>query len=249
VRRLQIDRNRLSARSPHHARLIPRLRRLAFRAFALGWFAVHADPVLVAFLDDADALRSTTELLLRHGTPHAAIADLEKAITQYKSTPPGFDFDRLPPKVNGFYTFESAGKATGALPHALYKADHPYELNCFHAVVLLTSGRLNVEASPDAPVGPIIAPLPQKTPDEVLTFFPAATLRDASEGSTPAWYAESIRPFMNSVPRDRQICLVAGIYRSHLLPKAAEVGDSGPLAFATLKAAWKNLGLTFPRGS
>jgi hypothetical protein len=206
---------------------------------------VHAGAVEVSFLDEPAAVQGTSDLLRAQGCKPKAISAFERAIARYGEHPPGFDRSKFPRKRSGFYSFSSAGKLVSALPHRLCDSTHPFEFNCFDAVILLAKDFIRAEVGPDELAGPL---LPAFTWTNNLTYRTvAATARDAFGFSYPTWYTDVTEDIMGPSTDKTRMSLVAAFYCWHVLPSSVSSGDVTSGLFKVLQQDWTRRGLVFPR--
>src|SRR6185436_6118003 len=135
-------------------------------------FSAQSAEVRVSFLQDANSLKDTLDLLIQCGCTHEGTAVFKRAVQSYYSEPFEPNLSRFPIATNGFYTFGS--------PQALISAyferlDHSPGFNCADAIVALAERHLRTVSKPDDPIGPIWVSLPQST--NGLTAAEATTLR------------------------------------------------------------------------
>lgn len=205
---------------------------------------IRAGTVEVSFLDDAAAVRSTTEVLQAQGCRSDAISAFRQAIVRYQEHPLELDRSRFPSPVLGFYSFGSASLLVGALTHRLCDATHPFGLNCFDNVILLTKDLLQVRAHPDELTGPFLPALVW-TNNQVYRNV-VATPRDAFDFSYPPWYAALTADIMGAPTNETRMCITTGFYCFHVLPGWVSEGNLGGCVLNVLQHDWEKVGLSFP---
>ena len=148
---------------------------------------IQAGTVEVSFLDDDAAVRDTAEILRGHGCRSEAILAFRKAILRYLEHPLELDGSRFPSPTLGFYSFGSASQLVGALTHRLCDATHPYELNCFDNVILLTKDLIHVRLQPDELTGPFLPAFVWTNNLATATWRPPPGMRSASRIRPGTW--------------------------------------------------------------
>ena len=205
--------------------------------------ASGAGEIRASFLQNTNCLRETAEFLTQSGCARQGTAAFEHAVRQYFQEPFDFDFANFPEPTRGFYSFPSPRKLVTALPHRLPETQHTYDLNCMDAVILLADGQLRTRLRPDDIVGPIMAPI-QTTNGEAVAL--TATPRDAFTLSYPAWYLEATESLIPKPMRDSRVCLVASLFRWHMLPSSTTKDNAGSRVLDVLRATWQREKVKFP---
>lgn len=215
-----------------------------FVALLLPAVVLQAGTIKVSFVDNETAIRATSELLQAHGCRPEAILAFRLAIDRYNMSPPGFERKRFPPQVLGFYSFSSASNLVEALPHRLCDSAHPFELNCFDAVILLAKDLIHIKLRPDELAGPF---LPAFTWTNNVTYRGvSATARDAFTVSYPSWYTEITKDIMGTLTNETRMCLVATLYCWHALPSSVPDESLSTTLLMVLQRDWERQGLMFP---
>ena len=213
-------------------------------ALLLAATALQAGAIRISFMDDESAVLGTSELLLANGCRPETVSALRSAIGRYKLSPPGFKRNKFPAPIMGFYSFSSASTLVEALPHRLCDSEHPFELNCFDAVILLAKDHLQIRPDPDEIAGPF---LPAFTWTNNVTYRDVrATARDAFAVSYPSWYVESTKDIMGAVAKEARMCLVAALYCWHALPSPSTDDGLSATLLKVLRRDWGRQGLAFP---
>jgi hypothetical protein len=205
---------------------------------------IRAGTMEVSFLDDAAAVRDTNEVLRGQGCRPEAILAFRKALLRYYQHPLELDRSRFPSPTLGFYSFGSASQLVGALTNRLCDATHPFELNCYDNVILLTKDLLHVRLQPDELNGPFLPALVWT--NNLVYRNVAATARDAFSFSYPAWYMALTADIMGALTNETRMCITTGFYCFHVLPGWVSEADLGGCVLKVLKRDWEKVGLSFP---
>lgn len=203
-----------------------------------------ASPIKISFLDTEDAVKQTTALLLSEGCNHEAVSSFQRVVDWYNATPTDLDLKKFPPRVNGFYSFQSISNLVEALPHPLIYTYHQNELNCFDTVILLAGNLIQTELKPDDISGPFLSPLTMTNNDVALRV--AATPKDAFAIVCPSWWMEASKSIFSDSMQDRRICLTAAFDAFHFLPSSTTREKLANTLLKTLQLNWKNQGIVFP---
>jgi hypothetical protein len=223
-----------------------KLNRLALLLMLLlAGVTLQAAPVKISFLNDEVALRETMSILRANGCRKDAISSFKFAVDHYNAIPPKLDLEKFPQRLNGFYSFISASNLIEALPYRLYGAPHPYEINCFDTVILLTKGCIHIGLQADEIYGPFLSPYTETNNYSVMR--PAATPRDAFAVTCPAWYTNITCDVMESVNSNTRICLTASFFSFRCLPNSTTENNLSQTVWKILTSDWKKQKLEFPK--
>ncbi len=204
-----------------------------------------AAPVKVTFLDDEVALKETMELLRTNGCQSEVLSSFKRAVTNYNATPTGLNLQKFPRKEAGYYSFASVSNLVEALPGRLCDASHPYEINCYDTVILLTKNFLRISALADAISGPILAP--KTTTNNFSTMVISATPRDAYASAYPPWYLSSTHDDMKVIEDNTRICLTSAFYCFRCFPNSTTETNLAQKVFEALKVDWNRQKIEFPK--
>lgn len=204
----------------------------------------QASPIKISFLDNEDAVKQTTELLLSEGCNPEAVRSFQRVVNWYNATPTDLDLKKFPLRENGFYTFQSISNLVEALPNPLIYTYHQNELNCFDTVILLAGNLIQTGLKPDDISGPFLSPLTMTNNDVVLRV--AATPRDAFAIVCPSWWVEASKSIFNDSMQDKRICLTAAFNSFHFLPSSTTRENLANTLLKTLRLNWRSQGIVFP---
>ena len=207
----------------------------------LSW-ALAAGEVRVSFLRETNVLRDTAKMLKQLKCEPGSIAAFEKAVKRYYTNEFQFDLGKFPKSSNGWYTFQSPSQLVAALPHRLEDTEHPYELNCYDTVILLSAGHIRFGLQADDLRGTILAP---QTFTNGIVLRPVATARDAFAIIYPAWYLEATAELWPPALQENRLTLATVFYRYRMLPLAGQ-GNPSDAVLKTLQASWKVDEIRFP---
>jgi hypothetical protein len=201
-----------------------------------------AGEVRLSFLRETNVLQSTTKLFRELECAPEGVAAFQKAVGRYYANGFVFDFSKFPTASNGWHSFQSMTQLVAALPHRLEDTAHPYEINCFDTVILLSADRLRCGLRADDYAGAILAPL---SLTNGVTMRATANARDAFAISYQPWYLEATADLWPPTWQDTRIALAAVLHRWRMLPLAANQSRSDEV-MKMFRASWRQDGVKFP---
>jgi hypothetical protein len=202
------------------------------------------ETIQISFLEVDSSLTSTINFLKRRGCNEHALACFAKSVRHYNSTPLAFDLSRFPRAANGAFTFGSSASLIAAMPYKLRDTPHLFELNCFDAVIALTTGQLRSRLKPDDMFGVSLAPA-LGTNGQVM-LLPTPTAREAFAWSCPSWYQDVSRPFVLEEAINSRINLTVALYGFYLFPSSTQSTNLAAKVLETLRTNWNRQGIMFP---
>lgn len=205
---------------------------------------LEASPIKISFLDNEEAIEQTTKFLLSNGCDLEAVSSFQRVVDWYNATPTDLNLKKFPPRVDGFYSFQSISNLIEDLPHPLIYTLHQSELNCFDTLILLAGNLIQTTLKPDDISGPFLPPLTTTNNDVVLRV--AATPKDAFTIVCPAWWLEASKSIFSVSIQDKRICLMAAFDFFHFLPSCTTREDLASKLLKTLQVSWKSQGIVFP---
>ena len=206
-------------------------------------FALGA-PVRVSFLDTDAAREDTLQILAAAGCAKSNLESLDKAIAHYYQTPLAFDVSSFPPARNGFHEFTSVADFIAALgTNQLSFLDHPFELNCIDAALLLAAPRMDVAATLPAQNATYLAIQVRDNYNEWLV--PVASLADVYATAHPP----GTTPFMTRAlgidfPAKHKT-LEAVFYQYQTLPLGTTPDTIAGAVQNALQRHWTRCGIQF----
>jgi hypothetical protein len=203
-----------------------------------------AREVRLSFLNSKPELRNTIDMILTNGCTEQAAELLQRVVEHYYSTPFTFDYSSFPQSRDGFYSFKSMRELIAALPHRLCDTTHDWTFNCFDTAIALAGGEMRFGFQPDDNVGPFMVSV-NTTNGEGITL--TATARDAFAAMCEPTPVEAFQGVFPPSMRDAQVCLNAGLFCWHLLPRSTHEEDLEAAVIKSLRAGWKRQALSFPR--
>lgn len=201
--------------------------------------------VRLSFLEETNVLNETISLLKRQGCSSQNCSAFGAAVQNYFPISSDYDLSRFPSVTNGFYSFASMSNLVAALPRPLDYTGHSWGLNCYDTVILLCGGELGLAQGPDQTLGTFFAP--ERTTKNAYNIRPASTPREAFFISCPLWSRELKDPVFPEAVREARFSLMPALYRFYRLPEATPKKALSEDVFDSLKAAWKQEGITFPK--
>ena len=216
----------------------------AMAAIVVLHLPLEAATLRASFLMDQAAWRNTLDVLRDDRCAPDAIRTFQRAVERYAATEFVFDFSKFPKPHGGFYSFESASALVKALPHPLCETRHPYEFNCFDAVIALAGDGLHTSLRPDDIADPFL--VLHSLTNGSSTILPRATAKDAFDLAYPAWYRDMTDRVLPVARHDARIALTALLFRCHPLPQSTTEEGLSEGVMRTLRAAWKRHNLQFP---
>ena len=208
-------------------------------------YTAISGPVRISFLNQTEALNQTTAFLSTNGCNQEAVRLFENVVRWNNISPLGFDTTRFPPCENGFYTFQSISNLLESLPQPILTANHPPQMNCYDAVILLVGNSMKTSLQPDVLGGPFLTPI---TWSNIDTMAVEETPRDAFN-CYPPWYIQATKRAFSESMQNNRMCLSAVLNSYCILPHSAKRDDSGQTLFKALKSTWKQRGVVFPANS
>ena len=207
--------------------------------------AMNASPVKISFLDSGDALKQTADFLTTKGCDSNSINLFRTVVHWNNESPLGFNLKKFPKSENGFYSFQSVSNLAKALTQPLIYANHPYQLNCFDFVILLTADSMKIEHQADDLTGPFLPPVNMTNKDDVA-MGAAATPRDAYNESYPSWHIEASKAVFDESRQNKRMCLTAAFNAFQILPISTTRENLENTLLNTLQEGWKRQGIAFP---
>ncbi len=204
-----------------------------------------AAPVRVSFLDTDAAREDTLHAFAAAGCDTPSLAALRDAITHYYRAPLALDTSAFPPARDGFRDFASIADFLSALgTNQLSFLDHPFELNCFHAALLLAAPEMTLAAELENRDSTYVAI--QVTPNFNEWAMPVTSLADIYAIAHPDPYEASLRTLCGmDFPRPHRT-LLAAFYQFHPLPLSTSSNTIAAETQATLRRHWQRCGIRFP---
>jgi hypothetical protein len=203
-----------------------------------------AADVRLSFLNDASSLQETTDLLVSLGCGKESTSTLRGVVESYYAEEFLLDSSQFPKRKGGFYTFQTMSNLVHALPHKLCDTKHSYGLNCYDTVILTAGDKLQIGLRADQNYGPFIVSQQLTNGSEVIRY--AATPGDAFSLSYAEWYRNATESLFSEASKDARTCLVAEIFRWHVLPLSTTGATVQREVWAALKSDWQRTRLTFP---
>ena len=213
-------------------------------ALSCATFASGA-PVRVSFLDTDGAREDTLRILVEAGCDPVNLDALQKAMVHYYQSPLALDTSLFPPANNGFHEFTSIGDFVSALgTNQLSYLDHPFELNCIDAALLLSAPRMNIAATLQAQNATYLAIQVRDNYNEWLV--PAASLADVyATAHPPGTMPFMTRAFGIEFPAKHKT-LEAAFYQYQTLPLGTMPDTIAPAVQNALQHHWNRCGIQFP---
>jgi hypothetical protein len=206
-------------------------------------FSTQAGQIRMSFLNDPASLTDTVAFLNHHGCDHAT-STFRTVVNSYYAEDFLLDRSKFPRANNGFYTFESMSNLVHALPHPLCNTKHSWGLNCYDTAILLAGPKLQIGLGPDENYGPFI--VSQQVTNENEVFRSAATARDAFSLSYAEWYRSQTESVFPGASKNARTCLVAEIFRWHMLPLSTTSETVQKEVWAALRSEWRRSKMEFP---
>ena len=204
-----------------------------------------AAPVRVSFIDTDAARKDTLQILADAGCTKSNLELLGKAIAHYYQKPLALDVSSFPPARNGFHEFSSVDDFVVALgTNQLSYLDHPFELNCIDAALLLSAPRMNIAATLQAQNATYLAIQVRDNYNEWLV--PAASLADVyATAHPPGTMPFMTRAFGIEFPAKHKT-LEAAFYQYQTLPLGTMPDTIAPAVQNALQHHWNRCGIQFP---
>lgn len=216
---------------------------------ALVWLGVatlaSAAPVRVSFLDTDAAREDTLNAFAQAGCDTNHLAALRRAITHYYRTPLALDTSAFPPARDGFRDFASIADFISTLgTNQLSFLDHPFELNCFHAALLLAGPKMDVTAKLETRGNTYVAV--QVTTNFNEWAMPVTSLADIYALAHPDHYETLLQTICGMEFSPRHRTLLATFYQFHPLPLSTSSNTIAAETQAALRHHWQRCGIQFP---
>lgn len=204
-----------------------------------------AAPVRVSFLDTDAVREDTLSAFEQAGCNTNNLAALRNAIQHYYRTPLAFDTSAFPPARDGFHEFPSIGDFVAALgTNQLSFLDHPFELNCFHAALLLAGPEMDLTAELETCGTTYIAV--QVTSNFNEWAMPVTSLGDIDAIAHPAHYAAALKEICGVEFSRKHRTLQAALYQFQPLSLGLSSNTIAAETQATLRRHWQRCGIRFP---
>lgn len=209
-----------------------------------GLTGISADTVQISFLSTHNLLRQTTSTLISIGMKPEVVSAFDMAVRDYNlnGSPPPIENARH--DSQGTYHFASMDALLQALTNKLSETAHPFSLNCFDGVILLTADLFACPAKVKAPSGPYLVP---RTKVNSPPISVAASIQDAFSMLYPDDYIRESRMAMTIVDEDLRKALTVAFFSSYALPLTIEAGEISDTVMQTLRTKWDRMGVRFPK--
>lgn len=219
--------------------------RLLLVAVVCAAHCAAAGPVRVSFLDTRAAREDTLHAFARAGCTPENIAALRKAILHYYRTPLALDTSAFPPVTDGFHEFDSAAGFVAALgTNQLSFLAHDFELNCYHAALLLTEPEMDLTADLQARGNPYLAIQVSSNFNEWA--MPVTSLGDVYAIAHPDAYGSSLEEMCGMPFSEKHQTLLAAFYQFQPLPLGMSANRIASETQAALQRHWQRCGIQFP---
>lgn len=220
-------------------------RALALLLLFAGSAPLSAAPVRVSFLDTEESREDTLRAFAQTGCDPNNLSALRKAIVHYYRTPLALDVSALPPARDGFRTFSSVDNFLSALgTNQLSFLDHPFELNCFHAALLLAEPEMDSASDLESLDGTYAAVQVSANFNEWVR--PVASLGNLYSIAHSDAYEASLQTICGMDFSRRHRTLLATFYQFHPLPLSTTSNAVPEETRAALRRHWKRSGVRFP---
>ena len=219
-------------------------RLVVFVAVLVASRLLGAAPVRVSFLDTDAAREDTLRILADTGCEPTNLDVLRKAIVHYYQTPLTIDTSAFPPATDGFHEFDAVGDFVSALgTNQLSYLDHPFELNCIDAALLLAAQGMSVTATLHAQEATYLAIQVYSNFNEWLV--PVASLGDVyATAHPPEKVPFMTRAFGIDFP-EKHKTLEAAFYQYQTLPLGTAPETIASATRNALQRHWKRCGVRF----
>jgi hypothetical protein len=211
---------------------------------AAGVVSSNAGAVRISFLTDDQAVKETVALLRSASCAEEGISSFRIALDRYNATLTNLNLSKFPEKEAGFYAFDSMPRLVRALPCRLSDMPHDFQLNCFDALILFTTGQMTTNLRIDAPAGPFL--MNRLDTNGVPEVQAVGTARDAFEFLYPPWYIENTKAIFSPSRSEERACLLAAIGCLYALPFSTSPAGLQDDLLRTLRWGWRRNGLEFP---
>jgi hypothetical protein len=205
--------------------------------------SAEAGQVRMSFLNDPASLKETVEFLNHHGCEQQT-SRFRSVVESYYAEDFPLDRSKFPKATDGIYTFDTMSNVVRALPHPLCETKHSWGFNCYDTMILLAGSKLRIGLRPDENYGPFLVSEQVTNGDEVLRH--AATPRDAFSLSYAEWYRNQTESVFPGTLRDPRTCLVAEIFRWHMLPLSTTSATVQKEVWTALRSDWRRTKMEFP---
>lgn len=206
---------------------------------------VFAGPIRVSFLNTDAAREDTLRAFADAGCEPENLAALRKAIQHYYQTPLALDVTSFPPASEGVYEFAAIGDFISALgTNPLSFLNHPFELNCYNAALLLAEPEMRVTADLQTRGAPYFAI--QVSGNYTEWVMPVASLGDVYAIAHPPASESFLEKICGLEFSEKHKTLLAVFYQFQALPLGTAEDRAAAETQEALRRHWTRCGIQFP---